>query len=603
MSASSPRAEPPYTPRHVPILRPRVSRRQTERKLSAVTPLIIGVCTLSGTYLMSLDFVVQYAAECVGSRYCIRTSVDAAACHGVWRRGGREDRLNTSTGSGRHCDKKAEGHLKGEVALTKLKSFFAAFATCVAVGVVLMLCRAAAADDYPNRPIVLVIPLPPGGTNDIMARAVADKMSAALGQRIVIENRNAGGSGTVGTREVAHAAPDGYTIILGYTSTLATGPNLYRNVGYDPRKDFAPIGLIASAPALCWSIKTCRHTASAELIALMKGSQEPYQVGTPGIGTVNYLASVLFAQQAGVKVEQIPEKGSNPLITDMMGGFVKVGFNPIPVSRAALDGGYIRALAVTSQQHSTLMPQFRRSPNSGLPGFDATFSYGLLAPAGTPRPIVERLNKELRAALASDDVKKRIILEGGEPGRRPPKNTPQSSTAKRPMVSRHSCRRHYARMTGKEGLGMLRRCAATMMLLGLMAPTAYAEPQTVRIQLVRALAQAPYYIAIANGYFDKEGITIESTDVRSALDTIAPLATGQLDVSFGAATAGFFNAAHQAFDLRVVASMGYQGPVMATQPLIRKAFWDDGTVRSGKDFRGRKVAINAPGDITEYFFT
>jgi tripartite-type tricarboxylate transporter receptor subunit TctC len=272
-----------------------------------------------------------------------------------------------------------------------------------------------AADDYPNRPIVLVIPLPPGGTNDIMARAVADKMSTSLGQQIVIENRNAGGSGTVGSRQVAHAAPDGYTILLGYTSTLATGPNLYRDVGYDPRKDFAPLGLIATAPALLLVYKDLPVHTVAELIALMKAAKDPYQVGTPGIGTVNYLASVLFAQQAGLKVEQIPEKGSNPLITDMIGGFVKVGFNPIPVSRAALDGGYIRALAVTSARHSTLMPSLPTLAESGLPGFDATLTYGLLAPAGTPRAIVERLNKELRGALASEDVRKRIILAGGEP--------------------------------------------------------------------------------------------------------------------------------------------------------------------------------------------
>jgi tripartite-type tricarboxylate transporter receptor subunit TctC len=272
-----------------------------------------------------------------------------------------------------------------------------------------------AAAEYPDRPIALVIPLPPGGTNDIMARAVSDKMSAALGQRIVIENRNAGGSGTAGTRQVAHATPDGYTIILGYTSTLATGPHLYKDVGYDPRKDFAPIGLIASAPALLLVYKDVPVHTVGELIALMKSSTEPYQVGTPGAGTVNYLASVLFAQQAGVKVEQIIEKGSNPLITDMMGGFVKVGFNPIPVSRAALDGGYIRALAVTSAKHSTLMPNLPTLAESGLPGFDATLSYGLLAPAGTPQPIVQRLNKELRAALADDEVRKRIINEGGEP--------------------------------------------------------------------------------------------------------------------------------------------------------------------------------------------
>jgi len=288
-------------------------------------------------------------------------------------------------------------------------------AATVATVAAIALSGPLAADDYPNRPIVLVIPLPPGGTNDILARAVSDKMSAALGQQIVIENRNAGGGGTAGTRLTARAAPDGYTILLGYTSTLATGPNLYKDVGYDPRRDFAPIGQIASAPALLLVYKDLPAHSVGELIAMMKTAKEPVQVGTPGVGTVNYLASILFAQQAGVKVQQIPEKGSNPLITDMIGGFVKVGFNPIPVSRAALDGGYIRALAVTSSQHSTLMPELPTLAESGLPGFDATLNYGLLAPAGTPRAIVDRLSKELRAALATDGVQKRIINEGAEP--------------------------------------------------------------------------------------------------------------------------------------------------------------------------------------------
>jgi len=292
-----------------------------------------------------------------------------------------------------------------------LVTILAAVATIAAVDA----SRLVAADDYPNRPITIVIPLPPGGTNDIMARAVSDKMSAALGQQILVESRNMGGSGTAGTRQVAHAAPDGYTIILGYTSTLATGPSLFRDVGYNPRKDFAPIGLIASAPALLLVYKDLPAHNVGELIALMKSSKEPYQVATPGSTTVNYLASVLFAQQAGVTVEQIIEKGSNPLITDMMGGFVKVGFNPIPVSRAALDGGYIRALAVTSAKHSTLLPNLPTLAESGLPGFDATLTYGLLAPAATPKPVIARLNSELRAALASEEVRKRIIFEGGEP--------------------------------------------------------------------------------------------------------------------------------------------------------------------------------------------
>jgi tripartite-type tricarboxylate transporter receptor subunit TctC len=297
---------------------------------------------------------------------------------------------------------------------TTLTILLAAIATLSAV-LASSLAAAAGADDYPNRPITLIIPLPPGGTNDILARAVSDKMSALLGQRIVVESRNAGGSGTVGTREFTQARPDGYTILLAYTSTLATGPSLYGHVGYDPRKDFAPLGLIASAPALVLVYKDVPAHNVGELIALMKAAKEPYQVGTPGIGTVNYLASVLFAQQAGVKVEQIPEKGSAPLITDMMGGFVKVGFNPIPVSRAALDGGYIRALAVTSKKHSSLMPQLPTLAESGLPGFDATLNYGLVAPAGTPQAIVARLNGVLRTALADDAVRKRIIQEGAEP--------------------------------------------------------------------------------------------------------------------------------------------------------------------------------------------
>src|ERR1700733_14776523 len=283
------------------------------------------------------------------------------------------------------CGNKWEARLTRHT--TRLVALLAAIVAVAAV-----LVQAKADDDYPNRPIALVIPLPPGGTNDIMARAVADKMSAALGQRIVVENRNAGGSGTVGTR-----------------------PHLYQNVGYDARKDFAPIGLIASAPALLLVYRDFPAHNVGELIAMMKSAKEPVQVATPGAGTVNYLASILFAQQAGVKVEQIVEKGSNPLITDMMGGFVKVGFNPIPVSRAALDSGLIRALAVTSARHSTLMPELPTLAESGLPGFDATLTYGLLAPAGTPKPIVDRLNKELRAALADADVKKRIINEGGEP--------------------------------------------------------------------------------------------------------------------------------------------------------------------------------------------
>src|SRR5262249_21633240 len=166
-------------------------------------------------------------------------------------------------------------------------------------------------------------------------RAVADKLSELLGQQVIVENRASGGSGTVGTRQVAKSAPDGYTLLLGYTSNLATAPSMYRDIGYDPRKDFAPVGLIAAASGLLLVHPSVAVKNVAELIALMKSSVEPYQVGQPGTGTVNHLASELFALQAGVTVQQIPYKGSQPLITDLAGGHVKVGFNPISVSRCA----------------------------------------------------------------------------------------------------------------------------------------------------------------------------------------------------------------------------------------------------------------------------
>jgi tripartite-type tricarboxylate transporter receptor subunit TctC len=305
---------------------------------------------------------------------------------------------------------RAEGRMRERAAMptgritTALAALLALFATPVM------------AQSYPNRPITLVVPQPPGGTNDIMARAVADKLSTLLGQQVVIDNRAAGGSGSVATRQIAHGtAPDGYTILLGYTSTLATGPSLFRNAGYDPRKDFAPIGLIASAPALLLVHPSFPARNVKDLIAIMKSSSEPFQLGTPGTGTVNYLAAVLFAQQADVKAQYIPYKGSNALNTDLIGGHVKVGFNPVPVSRAALEGGLIRALAGTSLKRSTALPDLPTVAESGLPGFDAVLTYGLVAPAGTPRPIIERLNKELNAALATDEVKRRLHQEGAEP--------------------------------------------------------------------------------------------------------------------------------------------------------------------------------------------
>jgi tripartite-type tricarboxylate transporter receptor subunit TctC len=196
---------------------------------------------------------------------------------------------------------------------------------------------------------------------------------------------------------------------------MATGPSLLPNVGYDPRKDFAPVGTIGFAPALILVHPSAPYRSVADLIAAMKASKEPFQVGTPGVSTVNHMSAVLFAEQAGVKLQYIPYKGSQPLVTDLIGGFVKVGFNPIPVSRAAIEGKLIRALAATSLKRSSAFPDLPTVAESGLPGYDAVLTYGIVAPAATPRPIVEKLNKVLRDTLATDEVKQRLAQEGAEP--------------------------------------------------------------------------------------------------------------------------------------------------------------------------------------------
>ena len=181
---------------------------------------------------------------------------------------------------------------------------------------------------------------------------------------------------------------------------------MFRNVGYDPRKDFAPIGLIASAPALLLVHPSVPVGNVSELIAMMQGiAASRSRSARPASARSTISPRCCSRSRPGVKLQHIPYKGSKPLITDLIGGHVKVGFNPIPVSRGALEGGLIRALAGTSLKRSTSFPDLPTVAESGLPGFDAVLSYGLVAPAGTPRPIIERLNKELRAALATDEVK------------------------------------------------------------------------------------------------------------------------------------------------------------------------------------------------------
>src|SRR5262245_8073224 len=272
----------------------------------------------------------------------------------------------------------------------------------------------ARADDYPERTITLVVPFPPGGTNNIMARAVADKLSESLGQQVVVENRSGGAAGTIATRQFLKSTPDGYTLLLAYTSNLATGPNLFSDVGYDPRKDLAPVGLIAAASAILVAHPSLPAKDVTGLITLMRKTGPTFQFSSPGVGTVNHLAVELFAQQAGVKFTHIPYKSSGGAMTDLLGGHVLVQFTPIPVARGPADGGQIRALGVPGLKRFALMPDVPTIAESGLPGFDVSLRYGIVAPAGTPRAIVDKLNKQLEAVLATEEVKNRILNAGAE---------------------------------------------------------------------------------------------------------------------------------------------------------------------------------------------
>ncbi len=269
------------------------------------------------------------------------------------------------------------------------------------------------AQTFPSRPITLVIPFTPGGSTTIVGRGVADKMSELLGEKIIVDNRP-GAGGTIGTRAVAKSDPDGYTLLLGYTGTLAIGPSLYKNVGYDPRRDFAPIGLIGNAPNSLVVNPSFAAKTVAELIAYAKANPGKVNFGSAGAGTASHITGEYFARAAGITLVHIPYKGTGPALTDLLGGHIPMAFAPIPASHSNVAAGKLRALAVTSATRSSLLPEVPTIAESGLSGFDASLYYGLAAPAGTPRPIIDRLNKALRDALASDEVRKQLALDGTE---------------------------------------------------------------------------------------------------------------------------------------------------------------------------------------------
>jgi len=273
---------------------------------------------------------------------------------------------------------------------------------------------ARAQSDYPARPVTLIVPYAAGGGNDAMARGVAGQMSKALGHQIVVENRG-GAGGSIATRQLAKTAPDGYTLAIGGTGTLAIAPTLYADAGYDPRKDFTPIGLIANSALVILVHPSLPAKNVRELMALAKAQPGKFNYASAGNGSGIHLSTVLFAVTAGIELTHIPYKGTGQALTDVIGGHVAIYFSSPAPAIGLVKEGRLRAIAVTGLTRSAIFPDVPTVAESGLPGFEAVLHYGIIAPAGTPRPIVDKLNAALRGALASDEVKNRLAVEGSEP--------------------------------------------------------------------------------------------------------------------------------------------------------------------------------------------
>jgi tripartite-type tricarboxylate transporter receptor subunit TctC len=280
--------------------------------------------------------------------------------------------------------------------------------------IALLSASGAFADEYPSRPITLVVPYSAGGGNDVMARIVAERMGKSLGQQIVIENKG-GAGGSIATRQVAKSAPDGYTLGLGGTGTLAINPTLYANVGYDPRKDFAPVGLIATSALVVLVNPQVDAKTIPELIALAKREPGKLNFASAGVGSGIHLGAELFATMAGIKLTHIPYKGSAPALTDLIGGHVSIYFSSLPPAIALVKDGKVRALAVTGPKRSPVFPDLPTVAEAALPGYEAVLHYGIVAPAGTPKPIVQKLNAALRQAVMSDELKQKLAADGTEP--------------------------------------------------------------------------------------------------------------------------------------------------------------------------------------------
>src|SRR3954463_14023778 len=270
-----------------------------------------------------------------------------------------------------------------------------------------------AQDMYPSKPVKFILPFPPGGGTDILGRLIGEKLAASLGQPVVIENRG-GAGGNVGAEAAARSAPDGYTIVL-VAPSLAISPSLYSKLNYDPVNDFAPIGLVASVPNVMITHPAVPAQNLREFIALAKAKPGGMNFGSGGSGTSNHLAGELLNLVADIKLVHVPYKGVNLAMNGVLAGEVQLVFIGVPVPAPHIKAGRLRGLAVLAAQRSPLLPQVPTATEAGLPNFDVTTWYAILAPAATPRPIITRLNTELAGMMRREETRDRLAAMGTDP--------------------------------------------------------------------------------------------------------------------------------------------------------------------------------------------
>ena len=272
---------------------------------------------------------------------------------------------------------------------------------------------ATAQDAWPSKPVRLILPFPPGGGTDILGRLIAERLTAGLGQPVVTENRG-GAGGNVGAEAAARSAPDGYTIVL-VAPSLAISPSLYSKLNYDPVKDFAPVSLVATVPNVMITHPSVPANTLAEFIKLAKTKPGGMNFGSGGSGTSNHLAGELFNIVAGVKLVHIPYKGVNLAMQDVLSGQIHLVVIGIPAAAPHIKAGKLRALALVTPQRSPILPEVPTVAEAGLRDFELTTWYGILAPAGTPRPVVARLNAELVRIMHAPEVKERLAGMATDP--------------------------------------------------------------------------------------------------------------------------------------------------------------------------------------------